>query len=113
MTRRAATSTNIIVIAAVLAAVLVTAVLFEVHRSNAVVCYGASSANSGLSTTGPSLVPSATGAARVPVTTLPPSHDNDAGIARSPDLTPDADRDTFQKPRYCIKDGHRVVGHTN
>ena len=113
MTRRATTSTNIFVIAAVLAAVLVAAMLFEVHRATGVVCYGAPSTASGLSTTSPSLVPSGPGGARVPVTTLPPSHDNDAGIARSPDLTPDADRDTFQKPRYCLKDGHRVVGNAN
>jgi hypothetical protein len=113
MTRRATTSTNIFVIAAVLAAVLVAAMLFEVHRATGVVCYGAPSTASGLSTTSPTLVPSGPDGVSVPVTTLPPSHDNDAGIARSPDLTPDADRDTFQKPRYCLKDGRRVVGIAN
>jgi len=42
---------------------------------------------------GPSLAP-----ATVP-TTLPASHDNDAGIARTPDAVPDADTDAVQRPR--------------
>lgn len=41
---------------------------------------------------GPSLAP-----ATVP-TTLPASHDNDAGIARTPDAVPDADTDAVQRP---------------
>jgi predicted small secreted protein len=32
-----------------------------------------------------------------PTTTLPPSHDNDAGRARAPDTTPDADSDAYQR----------------
>jgi hypothetical protein len=34
-------------------------------------------------------------------TTLPPSHDNDAGRARAPDTTPDADIDANQIHRIC------------
>jgi hypothetical protein len=35
------------------------------------------------------------------LTTLPPSHDNDAGRSRIPDNTPDADRDTSAMPPAC------------
>jgi hypothetical protein len=34
-------------------------------------------------------------------TTLPPSHDNDAGDGRIPDHTPDADVDANQRPHLC------------
>jgi len=34
-------------------------------------------------------------------TTLPPSHDNDAGKGRIPDQTPDADVDANQRPQIC------------
>lgn len=34
-------------------------------------------------------------------TTLPPSHDNDAGDARIPDHTPDADLDYNQRHHSC------------
>ena len=34
-------------------------------------------------------------------TTLPPSHDNDAGRGRIPDRTPDADIDANQRPHIC------------
>lgn len=34
-------------------------------------------------------------------TTLPPSHDNDAGVGRIPDRTPDADVDANQRPHIC------------
>jgi hypothetical protein len=34
-------------------------------------------------------------------TTLPPSHDNDAGGARIPDQTPDADIDANQRHKSC------------
>jgi hypothetical protein len=34
-------------------------------------------------------------------TTLPPSHDNDAGRGRIPDRTPDADIDANQRPHLC------------
>ena len=34
-------------------------------------------------------------------TTLPPSHDNDAGEGRIPDVTPDADVDANQRPHAC------------
>jgi hypothetical protein len=37
----------------------------------------------------------------LPSTTLPPSHDNDAGDARIPDRTPDADVDANQRPQIC------------
>lgn len=33
------------------------------------------------------------------ITSLPPSHDNDAGRSRIPDITPDADFDVSQLPR--------------
>jgi hypothetical protein len=35
-------------------------------------------------------------------TTLPPSHDNDAGDARIPDHTPDADLDYNQTHHSCL-----------
>lgn len=34
---------------------------------------------------------------------LPPSHDNDAGRARIPDATPDADNDAGQRPNICTR----------
>jgi len=37
----------------------------------------------------------------IPGTTLPPSHDNDAGRGRIPDVTPDADEDANQRPPVC------------
>ena len=37
----------------------------------------------------------------VPSTTLPPSHDNDAGDGRIPDRTPDADVDANQRHHVC------------
>lgn len=36
-----------------------------------------------------------------PGTTLPPSHDNDAGNGRIPDKTPDADIDANQRIPVC------------
>jgi hypothetical protein len=36
-------------------------------------------------------------------TTLPPSHDNDAGRSRIPDATPDADNDTSRARLVCAK----------
>jgi len=36
-------------------------------------------------------------------TTLPPSHDNDVGKARIPDVTPDNDVDANQRPHSCTK----------
>jgi len=34
-------------------------------------------------------------------TTLPPSHDNDVGLGRIPDTTPDADVDANQRHKVC------------
>lgn len=36
-----------------------------------------------------------------PTTTLPPSHDNDAGRSRIPDSTPDADNDASRSLLIC------------
>jgi len=36
-----------------------------------------------------------------PTTTLPPSHDNDTGLGRIPDHTPDNDIDANQRPMRC------------
>jgi hypothetical protein len=46
-----------------------------------------------------------------PFTTLPPSHDNDAGWARSPDATPDADTDARLRPTYCLSPGQRPAAN--
>ncbi len=37
------------------------------------------------------------------LTTLPPSHDNDAGRSRIPDATPDADNDSNRARLVCAK----------
>ena len=54
-----------------------------------------------------SLTPASSSASLTPVagstsfTTLPPSHDNDAGRSRIPDATPDADNDTSRARVVC------------
>ena len=97
----------------VLVVILIVALLvYDAHRSSTVVCYGSTSISrrgltplgSSSTSTTPSHTPSAP-------TTLPPSHDNDAGISRQRDATPDADVDTYQRPRFCFGNGHRVTLH--
>jgi hypothetical protein len=44
-----------------------------------------------------------TAAKGVSSTTLPPSHDNDAGDGRIPDRTPDADIDANQRHQSCSR----------
>ena len=59
-------------------------------------CSSGSAAPHGHSGTGGSLVPAAASSGSS-VTTLPPSHDNDAGRARIADTSPDADSDAVQR----------------
>lgn len=47
------------------------------------------------------LLSTVTTRAGAPLTTLPPSHDNDAGRSRIPDATPDADNDSGRAREVC------------
>ena len=85
-------------------------VIYNAHRSPTVFCYGGPSRHSqGLTPSSPPPATTSPRNAQSAPTTLPPSRDNDAGISRQRDATPDADVDTYQKPRFCIKNGHHVV----
>ncbi len=85
-----------IIVVAVVAAVAAVTIM-------AVAITGTRTARSSCSTLHP-LRAVATGAIVTPLSprALPPSHDNDAGHARIPDTTPDADGDATASPITCV-----------
>ena len=96
----------------IIAAILIASFLiYNAYRSPTVYCFGSSTPRHGLIPSGSSTVTTAPRGSAAPPTTLPPSHDNDAGISRQHDATPDADVDTYQRPQFCIRNGHHVMVH--
>jgi hypothetical protein len=108
MTQRQKLMRNVLPPVVVVAVLAASWFIYVGHRSPTLICYGNPTVH--VFGTKSSLAPlSSSGAsAAAPVTTLPPSRDNDAGITRIPDSTPDADSDTRQKPKFCLANGHRV-----
>ena len=89
---------RVLMVTVVLAALVAALIVLSSQASPARSCVGRTQPTTGLS----SLTP-ATGAS-TPLTTLPPSHDNDAGRSRIPDATPDADNDTSRSRVVCETD---------
>ena len=86
--------------------------IYDAYRSPTTFCYGSSSIpRHGLTPTGSTNLTTSPQGSQAAPTTLPPSHDNDAGISRQHDATPDADVDTYQRPQFCIRNGHHVLAH--
>lgn len=108
MTRRQKLIHNVLPPVVVVAILVASWLVYVGHRSPTLICYGNPTIQ--VFGTKSNLAPLGSSGASVtsPVTTLPPSHDNDAGITRIPDSTPDADSDTRQKPKFCLTNGHRV-----
>lgn len=93
----------------VVALLIVSLGVYLVDRSPTVTCYGRSAGHlSGSKSLGLTLTSTRHSNPSTPSTTLPPSRDNDAGISRERDATPDADADTYQRLRVCLENGHRV-----
>ena len=84
---------------AVIAAILLSVVLWHSSPSHANACRPLTP-----STLASGLTPTSAGgtlASGGTVSTLPPSHDNDAGRSRIPDATPDADNDSSRSTGVC------------
>ena len=91
---------------------IIALLIYDAHRSPTVFCYGsAASSRQGLTPMRTSTVTTTRQDSSLPPTTLPPSRDNDAGISRQRDATPDADTDTYQSAQFCIQNGRLVKGH--
>jgi hypothetical protein len=97
-------------VASGLAVLVLVISLLEINSQNgpSLYCVGRAPSQSSASSVGEFSGAGSTDA-NAPSTTLPPSHDNDAGISRAPDVTPDADADTYQRPRICFEHGKRLV----
>ena len=93
---RLITPPRVLMVLVVLVALAAALIVLSSGASPAKICVGRNHATVGLSSG--SLTPSAGSSA---FSTLPPSHDNDAGRSRIPDATPDADNDTSRSRVVC------------